>query len=606
MYIATISISNFRGIQNSTIHFKKHSVLVGPNNCGKSTIIDALALVLGRDRMIRTLGEHDFYGSNPQPTDRIHIIATITDFPSEEIGENPEWFSVSRGVPKWISEETNELHPTKTNDALKLCCQIAFSARYDDSSLEAETARYFYDDSSTGDIFDDESYQPVPGKLIKELGFFLIPANRSWDKVISFGSELFRRVISSAGGPPAEAVKTLRDQSRSPTLPLDQDPNLSQIVSNINAEMAGFFTSAPKLKLRLTTTDNEGILDSVVPHFLMGDDTIPVPARRHGNGLLSLQWILLLLEFGKIRTSNGEAFIMALEEPELHIPPAMQSKLVHRIQALSTQTITTTHSPMVASICDPSSLLVLSNKQGQLVSKPFIEGIINTTTPNALRKLYQVNRPETVSALLHDTVLIPEGRIDFDLLRMLSRVVDLREGWIPAGSESFGVNIGLIPTHDAAIEVVFDALSKIHTRVSCIVDGDSAGNGYASTIHAKSVNGTKILCWPQNWTIEDVIIWVLKADEVASTSMLSKKLTSFPGSIDGFLQLLKSENRGAGGMKGDMVVYETIMEVVYEIHTVNQRAQSLLTALRSTLDGSANKLFIAEAAPRNDIYVFQP
>ena len=55
-------------------------VLVGPNNCGKATVIEALALLFGRDRMVRTLTEYDFFGGNPQPTDRIRLIATVTGF----------------------------------------------------------------------------------------------------------------------------------------------------------------------------------------------------------------------------------------------------------------------------------------------------------------------------------------------------------------------------------------------------------------------------------------------------------------------------------------------------------------------------------------------
>ena len=75
MEIASLEIQNFRGVQNGTIRFWPHTVLVGPNNCGKTTVIEALALLFGRDRMIRQLTEHDFHGSNPaasrsHPTDR--------------------------------------------------------------------------------------------------------------------------------------------------------------------------------------------------------------------------------------------------------------------------------------------------------------------------------------------------------------------------------------------------------------------------------------------------------------------------------------------------------------------------------------------------------
>lgn len=42
------------------------TMLIGPNGAGKSTILEALALLFGRDKLVRTLTEHDFYGNNPE------------------------------------------------------------------------------------------------------------------------------------------------------------------------------------------------------------------------------------------------------------------------------------------------------------------------------------------------------------------------------------------------------------------------------------------------------------------------------------------------------------------------------------------------------------
>src|SRR5438046_1676514 len=71
MRITTLKIENFRGVRAGFIRFGKHPVLVGDDNTGKTTLVEALTLVLGRDRLIRELTEHDFYGSFPQPNDRI-------------------------------------------------------------------------------------------------------------------------------------------------------------------------------------------------------------------------------------------------------------------------------------------------------------------------------------------------------------------------------------------------------------------------------------------------------------------------------------------------------------------------------------------------------
>ena len=45
-------------------------------------------------------------------------------------------------------------------------------------------------------------------------------------------------------------------------------------------------------------------------------------------GLLALQSFLLLLELGRERIRLGKSFLFALEEPELHIPPGMQRRLI--------------------------------------------------------------------------------------------------------------------------------------------------------------------------------------------------------------------------------------------------------------------------------------
>jgi len=273
MQIADLRIENFRGIRTGHVRFGSHSVFVGPNNCGKTTIIEALALLFGRDRMVRTLTEHDFFGSDPQPTDRIRLIATIIGFEDDDPAEHGEWFRDDRGVPKWWNSAVGVVSATRDDPVWPLACQIGFCARFDRPELEVETVRYFHDDDTIGDVFIDEARVAVPGRLIRDVGFFLVPASRTWDRVVSFGSELFRRVVASAGGQPAESVLGERDRLRAPKQPLEADPHLAPIVTQLNAELAGFFRPGPTLQLRVTATDSDGLLEAVVP-------TTPRRARR--------------------------------------------------------------------------------------------------------------------------------------------------------------------------------------------------------------------------------------------------------------------------------------------------------------------------------------
>ena len=63
MKICKVNISNFRGIKLASILLDGNVVFVGDNNSGKSTIFEAIDLVMGPERLSRrpVIDEHDFY-----------------------------------------------------------------------------------------------------------------------------------------------------------------------------------------------------------------------------------------------------------------------------------------------------------------------------------------------------------------------------------------------------------------------------------------------------------------------------------------------------------------------------------------------------------------
>jgi putative ATP-dependent endonuclease of OLD family len=599
--VQLLSIENFRGIRSGKIQFRDHTVLVGPNNSGKTTIIEALALILGRDRLVRDLTEHDFFGSNPEAADRIRIIATITDFGSDDFTVLPEWFRDGRGVPVWFDAQAGDVVSEKIREDQTLACQIAFAARFDRESLEVETARYFYDGDV--DVFAQENFISVPAKLIREIGLFLIPASRSWDRMLSFGSELFRRVIRSTSGLPAESILTERDRLRNPVNRLEDDARLKPIIDKVNAEIASLLGVQSPLQLRLTGTDSDSVLDSVIPHFVTATRGT-VPSKRQGSGLLSLQSLFLLLHFGQKRIEDGESFCMALEEPELHLPPAIQRRVLSRLRSLSTQTIISTHSPLVAAFCDATSLLMVRNDTGTLSAKPMLERPLEQEATNTMRKLFQINRIETASAMMSEYVLVPEGKFDFDWLNLLMRAVELDQR--SADICLFGVRVGLIPTNEARIKETCEAMSKAHPHVFALVDGDSDGDRYASDLRNSHVGVRKVLRWPDGWTIEDVIGWILEADEAEVMRRINGDLAVAPRDRATLLARLKSEDRARHGLKGDLVAYEIVANALADRPLCVNRARSMLHAIAQTCASESTQLFEEVEAGQVPRLVFRP
>src|SRR5690242_7728201 len=101
MRIFALEIYGFRGIKETSLTLSDLVALVGPNGSGKSTIIDALSLVFGRQKLVRELTEHDFAGSQPKPEDRIRIVATIGGFDGDNPDLHRQWFGHGRAIEKW-------------------------------------------------------------------------------------------------------------------------------------------------------------------------------------------------------------------------------------------------------------------------------------------------------------------------------------------------------------------------------------------------------------------------------------------------------------------------------------------------------------------------
>jgi putative ATP-dependent endonuclease of the OLD family len=602
--IAKLEIRNFRGIREGTIRFSPHTVLVGSNNCGKTTVVEALALLFGRDRMVRQLTEHDFYGSNPQPPDRIRLVATVIGFHGDDPGQHLDWFRDDRGIVKWCNPIDGAVMPSRDDPSWKLACQVAFAARFHRPSLEVETLRYFHDDDAVGDVFSDESATAFPTRLIRDIGFFLVPAARTWDRTVSFGSELFRRVVAAGEGQPSESVLSERDRLRAPASALEKDERLAPIVDRLNEELRGFFRTAPTLHLRVTATDSDGLLESVVSHYAHQGADLSLPAKRHGSGLLSLQHLLLLLQFGRMRDEAREGFWMALEEPELHVPPALQRRLVHRIQALSQQTFVSTHSPMVAALADPKGVAILRNDGGALTSVSLLTSTLPPETPNSVRKLFQVNRVETIAAVMHEFVLVPEGRTDYVWLGLLVRAVDLHQSWAVADECRFDAFVGVVPTHDGAVVMTAEAMAPLHPRVVAMVDGDAEGIGYAAAlVAAGSPNSGVIIRWPDGQMLEDIIGWIVDAD--ANACLPAIRVDNPAATVAELVARLKSDNRAGGGLKKDTSSYEVIAGAISANEACCARARSLLNAITDIANGQYNQLFAVDA-DWPSIRVFQP
>lgn len=617
MKVLALEIEGFRGIPSGRLVLGDQVAIVGANGAGKSTIVDALSLVFGRQKLVSELTEHDFFGSSPGPADRIRIVATVGGFPANTASESPSWFRSGRSVEKWWDPIAKTAGPVERPGAI-LCAQIAYAARFDHEDLTVKQIRYFQQHDAQVDPFDDEVTDRFPDRLLSDVGFFVLPARRTWAAAISFGSELFRKAVATLGGVPADTVLRSRDELRGPQAPLEQDEAIRPLVEKINSRIAKLLPGNPELQLRLTSTDAESVLRALVPHYRR-KDSVSLPVHRHGTGLISLQTLVLLLEIGRARRAAGQSFILVLEEPELHVPPGMQRRVIGDAAAISDQILCTTHAPRVAAFFPADSIQILARKaplnvqrEGVLEGRPLAANSM-IQEPNPLVQLYTDHRTQLIESLMFQRVLVPEGRVDYEWLRLMldvsetgSRPVSEVEAKVPP----FGAVIGVVPTRTSAMKITFDRLRQLHDHVGVLVDGDSAGDTYVKELLKSNPAPCSILQWPTGWTIEHVVKWILEAEGDSLLAEINLRLQRSFSSWGDFLTALGNEEARTGGLKTHYMAHEEISGVMRNSAPCVKRADQVLDALVCTmLDlGSNNNLEVIghEAAMGTTMRRFRP
>ena len=528
MRICQLEIKNFRGIEAGRVVFPDHSVLFGPNNVGKSTIIEALALLFERERLTRQISDWDFLGGSPKPDSRFYIIGTITDFaqsPHDEPEDFPKWFLGDAARPVWWQSQGQSLsfdvdRPT----GAMLACQIALCVRYVEEYCEFEPVRYFYHGDC--DPFTD-SVTKLPSALLQELGLFLLPSNRQWDKLLSFGSSSFLKVLKSAGAIPGTAVETLKSELRSATTKIEDATALRPLLERAEEELRGFLMleNEGRLVYRPTSLDTNAVLQSLVPHIL-GSDGALLPFARHGAGMVSLQAFLVVLAFAEHRKAEGKNFIFAAEEPELHLHPALHRRLANRIRSLSTQSIVTTHSPLVAASYQAASSLFVRKLAGALNVVPVRDSGAAQPHRNSVRNLYRKFREPFYEALMGAVVLVPEGQSDFEWIRLWQRVAEASD---EVASKCCLTPVTIVPTSDGAVVDTVAEIGRFRGDTIALIDGDDEGNKYLASLEQAASPPARIVQYGLDAAIECLSAWILEPAVTAPGPVLSGLLSQQRG-----------------------------------------------------------------------------
>lgn len=345
MRVSRITVANFRGIRSATIFLPNHAVLIGDNNTGKTTILEALDLALGPDRLNRMppVDEHDFYqgkyvatAAGP-PTDegiqapvgrevagaaedavgdvegealeapRIEIEVTIADLTEEQKAKFGDYTEF------WDRESDTfyaEADPAGVDAAnITESLRVTFQGWYDPEEDDFVGRTYFSRSLS------EDPTPSVFSRTHKQIcGFLYLRSLRTGSRALSLErGSLLDIILRLREVRPLMWEDTIR---RLAEYSVASDPALgiSGVLESINASLKKYVPKEwgiePHLKVSNLTREH---LRKVITAFIAtGEDSHAAPFYRQGTGTINMLVLAMLAQIAEDRQN----VIFAMEEPE--------------------------------------------------------------------------------------------------------------------------------------------------------------------------------------------------------------------------------------------------------------------------------------------------
>ena len=516
MYIANIHIKNYRGLKDHSIEFNQGiNVIIGENNAGKTTILKALGLIFDSSAR-RRLNRYDFYQG-------------IEDI------ENPPSITISV-----------KLRSSRDGDTIDDKALVATWLTKLDSPWEAKlTYKYFLPEEEVPKFKDRIGTIPTKSNFWKVLELYIpkyiyriyagessaqIKVEPEWlnkfeyqflDAIRDVESELF------SGSNPL--LKSMLLEVLDSDLTDDEEGNKEK-----DERIAKFSKSSNILKRRLINrlkleslfalVKQTGARDGGEPtlggtiieqdiiaslRLFIKSEKFELPADYNGLGYNNLVYISLVLANLDFKTSikqrgqNAAMFpILIIEEPEAHLHPALQYKLLKYIdkriktEKKSRQIFITTHSTHITSACSLEQIICMSIDNGSIgVSYP---GKVFGSDPGSRKSKKYVERylDSTKSNMLFSKgIVFVEGLAEQILLPCIAEYINcpLEENHVAVIGVGGSTFKHFLPIFGAVSNEEVRNKYSLRRRIACLVDADP------SKKKKDTPNARWTGCWPYEY-----------------------------------------------------------------------------------------------------------
>jgi putative ATP-dependent endonuclease of the OLD family len=471
MRLSTVQIKNFRGLRDVQIDLAPTTLLIGENNCGKTSFLDAIRLVMSRSagRKTGTFDHYDYHlGSrDAESQDATPISITLTFIPVD--GEVlPEEF-------------TQTLGDVLVTDAAGKSLLIFRVTSGFDSTLKDFVSDWNFLDASGNPLGSRSKKPSILQDFQRLFPVFYLSALRDAVREFRTGSFWTPFLKNLAIAP------ELKEQLQ------QQISDLNNAVLDAHGSLKSVKTHLAKIQ-ELVPLGKKDVVDIAalpgrISDLLTGTQVnvsassgASIPLVRHGAGTQSLSVLFLFQAYLSAmlqeQFSELSSPLLALEEPEAHLHPFATRSLWSTLEAIPGQKIVASHSGDLVANAPLASIRRMYTSNGDAKVGFIPEKFLNEDEERKIQFHVTKSRGELLFARCW---LLYEGESEHWILDGVARV---------AGKELDRWGVRMVPYRNSGHECLFKAANSWGIPWFVLADGDAQGK--ATVAGGKAyLNGAK-------------------------------------------------------------------------------------------------------------------
>jgi len=463
MKLARFHIQNFRGVTDLTLELDATTVLIGENNTGKTSVLEALYTCMNRglSRRATPFSEYDFHLSSQdaEPADAPPLMLTLT---FEEDSED-EWVVE---IDQTFGNAIQVLDDSRKRLAFRV------TSKFEKATKDFAVEWCFLD--KDGNLLPTAKQPKLVTDLQALAPVFFLGAVRDASQHFSPKSAFW--------GP----------FTKNPQIDEDTRKEIEEQIGSINQSILDNHKPFEVVKERIEQT---GKILPLATNDLVSLEAVParifdmlartqvklgcrtgarLPIAQHGAGTQSLSVLFLFEAFLQSRLADAydkhSVPILALEEPEAHLHPSAIKSLWTTLDGLAGQKIIATHSGDLLAAVPLKAIRRLARKGGIVSVFRVPDGLLS---PDEERKISYHVRAKRGSLLFAKSWLLVEGESEFWFLPEAARYL---------GHDFESAGVSCLEFAQCGLEALIKLARSLGIEWHVLTDADEAGQKYAKTV----------------------------------------------------------------------------------------------------------------------------